>query len=279
MAIGKLVQKDGKLLYSTGDLWSADDLTTCDCNCGGLVPDPCPESPYPLLQPGTQTFSLEGVLYVDSPLVNATPAWTSFSSSHPLLTVNAVAPFGYSGLLLTYNFRVNKNYLPRINLTPSVVPTIDSIGLNTYVRCDAKIYVQSAPISQTTLTYMSIDGGFSSGVSFGRGMAQNSSGVLNYHREDGVSEWGGATMGFYSESVGMYRCIRFAHGAVDLINWFSTPPTYATFSLSPPNYGPCEYLTLELALNCRVQGQPGYTVSQTSGSCQAIMQVSYDITP
>jgi len=106
MAIGKLVQKDGKLLYSTGDLWSADDATTCDCNCRFVPSQPagCPAFVYPFLTSDSGTLSCE-ILSGDEDIVANT---------------------GYS-------FSVLPLYLPTIRIEYTWTPTI-SCGDDFYIE-------------------------------------------------------------------------------------------------------------------------------------------------
>jgi hypothetical protein len=110
MAIGKLVQKDGKLLYSTGDLWSADDATTCNCACGGDIPDPCTIGTDPPLI-SSYNATVSGFEEANNPGATG-GAWTSWSSNQTLIPD---PPTQVAGLNTLKEFRLVPEYLPRID--------------------------------------------------------------------------------------------------------------------------------------------------------------------
>jgi len=89
MAIGKLVQKDGKLLYSTGDLWSADDATNCNCNCGTDLPYTCSCNVGSLQNgfnlSGTYTASKAGAF---SGLTGSTPTFFTLCKNNQLSRIS-----------------------------------------------------------------------------------------------------------------------------------------------------------------------------------------------
>jgi len=101
MAIGKLVQKDGKLLYSTGDLWSADDLTTCNCDCGFVCTSGCygvhqigQLYQYNIAEAFMVYFTSTGFWYptwpADHPII-LTSMQTQFS--YPITAYNGAGPY------------------------------------------------------------------------------------------------------------------------------------------------------------------------------------------
>jgi len=110
MAIGKLVQKDGKLLYSTGDLWSADDLTNCNCACGGDIPDPCTIGTDPPLI-SSYNATVSGFEEANDP-GSTGGAWTSWTSNQTLIPD---PPTQIAGLNTQKYFRLVPAYLPRID--------------------------------------------------------------------------------------------------------------------------------------------------------------------
>jgi hypothetical protein len=128
MAIGKLVQKDGKLLYSTGDLWSADDATNCNCNCRFVPSQPagCPAFVYPFLTSDSGTLSCE-ILSGDE-------------------NVDAINGYSFSVLPL---------YLPTIRIEYVWTPSI-SCGNDFYIEASLDFFVGThwtgAPFSSAAYT-------------------------------------------------------------------------------------------------------------------------------
>jgi hypothetical protein len=270
MAIGKLVQKDGKLLFSNGDLWSADDATNCNCACGGGggIPDPCTIGTDPPLI-SSYNATVSGFEEANDP-GSTGGAWTSWTSNQTLIPD---PPTQAAGLNTQKYFRLVPAYLPRIDF----LWTFDHIpGTRGFAHSASAIF---------TLTH------FSSSVTpivtpltrMLQAMSFTTSDTLTEYK--GENEWSGLalSMEVLSHTVGL-----FYPTVVRYTRYFPSRRTTAGVN-SPTQYftqdttvgwNPCEsYLGLSATAQASTSATGGFAYSSMTTGYSLQMDVTYNAPP